>query len=509
MRRALAVALALLVVVPSAAVAVPDARLAVSGLTVAPDTPTVGEPVTVTATVRNSAGSNSAVELTAVRLVDGDGTTLATATDPGSLSPGDTLSVDLTRQFETSGVKELAIVAVGEDANDQRVTVRRPVTVTVEGTPPLVSVDAPRLVADSENTLSVQVSNPNTGTYRNLVVRIDAPDAEPKRRVVPSLVGGASTTLNVSYAPAETGAALVDVTVDYTTATGVDRTTEYATTLSVESLREDVGVAVEPAPEQQVQPNPAGGLGGILGGAGGSTLQQSGEQESSDQPDALSVTVTNFGNAPIRDAVVVPRTDDGQLPRVAVGTLAPGEERTVEVSLAPVDGATTVTADVSYTLGDDTGTASGQFDYSPPTGEIRLTGVDMRLADGTVTVTGNAGNVGDGEVTGVVVRVGGATGVEPAYPSRSYFVGTVEGSEFTPFELTADVDPANATAVPVTVTYRVDGEQRTRTVELPLDTEQAAASSDGTGSQPAVVGAAGLGVAVLAGGTVLVARRRR
>ena len=318
MRRALAVALALLLVVPSAAVAVPDARLAVSGLTVSPDISTVGEPVTVTATVRNSAGSDSAVELTAVRLVDGDGTTLATAGDPGSLSPGDTLSVDLTRQFETSGVKELAVVAVGEDANDQRVTIRRPVTVTVEQTPPLVAVDAPRLVTDSENRLAVQVSNPNAETYRNLVVRIDAPDAGPKRRVVPSLAGGASTTLNVSYAPAETGAATVGVTVDYTTATGVDRRTESATTLSVESLREDVGVAVEPAPEQQVQANPAGNLGGILGGAGGSTLQQSGQQESSGPPDALSVTVTNFGNAPIRNAVVVPRTDDGQLPRVAV-----------------------------------------------------------------------------------------------------------------------------------------------------------------------------------------------
>lgn len=512
MRRLLAVLLALSLVVPGAVAAVPDARLAVSGLTTSPDTPVVDEPVSVSATIRNSAGSASAVELTEVRLVTRDGgTTIATAAGPGSLSPGDTLTVDLTHAFATAGTQELAVVAVGEDTDGETVTVRRPLTVVVEQADPLVEFERISPVAGSENRVAVTVANPNTEPYRDLIVRLDAPGANIDRRTVAALPGGASTTINFTYAPADPGMVRVAATVSYVTNIGAERTTEYGERVRVAPLREDVGVAVEPIEEGEADGANAGGLGGLLGGAGptGGTLAGQDSDEDAGPPEALAVRVTNFGNAPVKEAVVVPTADGERLPRVRVGNLAPGESRTVEVSLAPLDAPATVTGTVEYTIGGRTGTATGSYEFSPPTGELTITGVDLTLEDGTLTVTGNAGNIGDGEVTGVVVSVGETAGVQPAYPNRDYFIGTVAGSEFAPFELTAQVDPANATAVPIEVTYRAAGEQRTEMVRLPLEGVESASEESSFGGDSALAGGLALGIALLAGAGVLLARRLR
>ncbi|MFB6117007.1 CARDB domain-containing protein [Halosegnis sp.] len=505
MRRALVTLLIVLLALPSIAVAVPDARLAVSGLTVAPETPTVDEPVTVTATIRNSAGSTSPAEVRAVRLVNRDSNaTLASAPGPGSLSPGDTLTVDLTHAFRTADTQDLAVVVVGEDDDGELVRVRRPLTIAVEQARPRVAVEAATPVAGAESTLRVTVANPNTAAYRNVVVRVDPADAPVTRRVVPALAGGTTATLNISYTPSTVGPSDIAVAVDYTTATGVRGATTATQSVRVAPLREDVGVAVEPADEPPPAPEAAGGLGGLVGSQ---MLQEDGETAA--PPDALAVTVTNFGNAPLRDAIVVPRTEERRLPRVAVGRLAPGESRTVEVSVAALDQPARVTAAVRYETGGRTGETVGRFDYRPPTGKIRLTGIDVTTDSERVTVTGNAGNVGSGKATGVIVRVLPAEGVEPAYPSRDYFVGSVEASGFAPFELTATVDAANATHIPVEVRYRVDGTPVVRTVELPLPNDGLSTPTEESNENPAVAGVASLGVVLLAGGVVLAARRRR
>jgi hypothetical protein len=505
MRRLLAVVLALALVVPSAA-AVPDARLTVSGLTVAPETPVVGEPVTVTATVRDSAGSPSPVDVTSVRLVAGD-RTLTEATNPGSLSAGDTLTVDLTHTFASTGQKQLAVVATGTNESGGTVEVRRPVTVVVERAPPQLEFDVDRAVATAETPVQVQVSNPNEAQYRNLTVTLDAPGATDARTTIPALAGGATVTRNLSFTPPRAGDATVRVSVAYTTDTGVPRSTTYAASVTVDPLREDVGVAVRPAPQQAATDVATGGIQGLLGG--GSTLQQGGGEESDGAPDAVVVEVTNFGNAPLRDAVVVPTAGDRDLPRAYVGRLAPGDSATVEVSLAAVRSAANVTARVEYATGDRTGNAVGAYDYRPPEGAIRVTGVDLALEDGRLRLSGNAGNVGDGAVTGVVVAVGANEHVQPAYPQRDYFVGTVEGSEFAPFELTAAVDAANATTVPIEVSYRVDGEDRTETLELPFDRSLTESTDDGNRDGLALGVAAGLGVALLVAGAVVVVGRYR
>jgi len=517
----LSVLVVLAVALPLTAVAaVPDARLTVSGLAVSPEAPVVDEPVTVAVTVRNSAGSPSPVTIDRIRLREADGDTLASAADPGALSQGDTLTVDLVTAFGTSGRTDLEVVVRGEDARGNTTRVVRPLTVVVEAAPPQLDVETGSPVAGTENEIRVSVSNPTQTVRRNLAISLDGPSAVDGRATIPVLPAGATRSLNLSVRP-PAGASTANLTVTYTTSTGARGETGLRVPIEAAPLREDVGVAVRPVRGRpQSQGDVTGRLQDILGrGTGGDadgTLRSDADGER--ETDRVAVEVTNFGNTAVRDVVVEPRAAGRTLPRQAVGSLSPDESETAIVDLSNVSGST-VTAVATYRVAgaDRTGTARERFAYDPPAGEVTLTDVDVAFReDGTLQVTGNAGNPGDGEVTGVVVAVGESEHVAPAYPRRTYFVGTVEASEFAPFELTADVDPENATGIPVEVTYRIDGEARTESVTLPYDRSLAPDDSRGDSllarfpASPLVVGAvAGLLVGAIGVGSVAYLRRRR
>jgi hypothetical protein len=536
----LVVALVLAPVVPAvgAAAMVPDARLTISDVSTAPTAPTAGEPVTVSPTVSLSAGSAATVEIERVELRN-DSTTLARAVGPGSLSQGDSLTVGLVTEFTDPGRKDLTLVAVGNSSTEnETVRIERPLSLVVRDAPPRLEVTAPDPVAGVEGRVAVEVSNPSANAISDVQVTLEDDRAVRKRATVPTLAAGATTTVNLSMRP-RTGEQPLVVKTAYTTSTGVRDVTERRVIVDAVPLREDVGVSVTrvPPPEQQ---QADGGLASLLGGVGGlagaggggggdGALQQEGGGEGT--ADRVQVAVTNFGNAPLEDVVVRPRAGDQRLPRGFVGRLAPGEEGTVVVDLSGVEGSATVVATANYTVAGTApaglrdadvgeadaqvreGSARGTFQYRQPTGEVRVTDVSLSFTDdGRLRVSGNAGNIGTAPVDGVVVSMGSNEHVSPAYPGRSYFIGTVDGSEFAPFELTADVDAENATEVPVEVTYVVDGEERTRAAALPYDRSLEPPGGDRGG--PLSLGLtplAGLGaaVALLVIGAPLAYLRRR
>jgi len=487
---------------------VPDARLTVTDATVSPTQPTVGAPTTVEATVALSGGSPSPVSLDRVVLTDGD-ETLAVARNLGALSQGGTLTVPLTTTFDSAGEQSLELVVVGENATGAEVRATRPLTVVVEDAAPLVSLRSGDAVADTETQVPVEVANPTTDPIRNVVVDVQAGDAAG-RATLASLAGGASETVNVTLVPESTGDLPVDATVEYTTAVGTRSATTASATLAVSELREDVGVRVERA--SQAQQSAGGGslqdqLGSLVGGnpaAGGAATQQEGG-ENTDSPSRVAVTVTNFGNAPVRDVVVRSTVNGSALDRYAVGALAPGASESVIVDLSRAPGGP-VEFETAYTVAGEEGSETASYDYRPETAGIRVTGVNLTATDGTLRIEGNAGNTGEATVSGVVVSVGESEYVTPAYPQRDYFVGSVEGSEFAPFELTADVDFENATSVPVDVTYTVNGVERTERVELPVDGVEERESG---GSDFPLGLAGGLAVVLFATAAVAVAVRLR
>ena len=501
--------------VPGFAVgAIPDTRVTITDATVSPANPTAGAPTTVSATVRLSAGSDSAGTLERVAIVNETGATLASATGLGSLSPGETLTVPVTVRFPDPGARDLTVVATVSDADDDRATARRPLSVAVEAGTPQLTTNAAGLTAGADSGATVTVSNPTGAALRDITVAFTDVDGDRTRRTVATLPAGVSQSLNFSLAPATAGERDLTIEAAYTTAAGTRATATQTRTVSVAPLRDDVGVRVERVTaDQQSAAADAGGLGGIAGAFGGGNTLQSNDEDTAGGQGAVRVTVTNFGNAAIENPVLVPRLPNGTIApgvgRTAVtGRIAPGATESVTVDLSGTDAATLRLA-VEYTIGGDASTVTRPYDLDRATGAVSVTGLSLSADDDRLDLSGNLGNVGDGEVRGVVIGVGDGEYAGPTYPSRNQFLGTVGPSEFAPFELTAQIDPENVTTVPITVTYTTAGERRTTTVDVPVATDD---DNDGgrflSGVEGTVVGL-GVGLLVTLPLVVFGARRYR
>ena len=452
--------------------AIPDNRVTITDATVSPTTPTAGAPTTIDATVRLSAGSSSAATLERVEVVDENGDRLGTATDLGSLSPGETLSVPVTVTFQERGTREVTVRATVSDDDGERTTVSRPLSIAVESGAPQIETDVDGLVEGVDSAAAVTLSNPTTASLRDITVAFVDVDGEQTRQTVPTLAAGAVQTLNFSLDPQSDGVRDLTAEVTYTTAAGSRATETVTRSVSVEPLREDVGVRVGRATiDQQPAGGDVGGVGGIAGAlGGGSTLQSSDGDDAGQRGGPASVTVTNFGNAAIEDVVLVPRLSNGSVAtdvgRTAVAdSIAPGSSAGVTVDLSAVD-SSALRFTATYEIDGERGETTQRYDLERPTGAVSVTGLSLSIEDERLQLSGNLGNVGDGEVSGVVIGVGEGSYAAPAYPGRDQFLGTVGSSEFAPFELTARVDTANVTSVPIEIRYTTAGERRTTTVEV-------------------------------------------
>ena len=317
-----------------------------------------------------------------------------------------------------------------------------------------------------------------------------------------SLSVGDDVTLELATAFGETGVTELELVVETEDEEGETVTVTRPITVVVggvdaAGITDDVQVdarTVHPSEldeDEQLDVDLGAGAGGLFGGDD--------EDDEERRTPLVRVEVTNFGTAMARGTVVAPSTGNDSLARLAVGDIAPGETESVFFDAGAFDEPTTFDFEASYTLGTDRHTSETALEYRPNRGELVLTDVDMTYEDGTVTVTGNAANPGLGEVTGAVVAVGETEHVEPTYPAREYFVGTVPESEFVRFDLTADTDHENATTVPVTITYLADGDPYERSVELEYDPQTDGQDDESTLPPSIVVAVAAGSVALLIG----------
>lgn len=493
------------------AAAVPDARLAVSDVTVTPETATVGAQVVVDATLRNSAGSPAAVEVRTVQLRDDDGVRVA-AEDVGSLSSGDTLAVPLATTFEEPGARTLTLRVVGEDADGDRVTVTRPVPVTVEQAPPQVSVRTGPAAVDSPTSVAVTVGNPTTAPARDVAVRLAEPLGTANRSTgfVPALDAGEEAVVNLSTVPDAAGERTLGVVVAYTDASGVEREITRETGVSVAPHEPDLGVEVRRQPMAEDDGGAAvpSGISGLIGGGTGGTTTRGGE-ETATPATAYTVEVTNFGSVRAAAVVVTPVAGNRTLPRQRLDEpLAPGESGTVTVDLGRVRSHGPVEFRVNYRAGTRDAATTYTLDYRPEVPSLELTDVNVaRSENGSIQISGNLVNVGRGPAQGVVVGVVREGNVTPTYPARRYFVGEIDGSDFAPFDLTARAT-GRVEDVTVRIVAREDGVESTRTVALPVP----AADDRGGGGVPSglLFGlAVGLPLAALVGIGWRRRRRRR
>ncbi len=457
---------------------VPDARLVVEDVSITPETPLVGSPVTVSVSVGNSRGSTSAARIDRVELQYRDGESLVEASDVGSLSAGDDLSLPLTTTFEEPGPKNVEVVVAGTDADGDEVRIARPVRLVVEQTDPIVELDMAEPTAGIRANATVTVSNPTQGSIRNVVATVASGRFErlTEKSAIAELGAGEAATLDVGVRPRQAGDQRFAVDVSYTTGAGVQQTKRVGRTASVSPLVTDVGVQVTqvigPPPGEQAQDT----LASLVGGS-------ESEEEEGPKPPRARVRVTNFGNAPVKDVVVVPNASSGSLARQRVATaLSVGESRSVTVDLSELSGPADLGVAVDYRVGTESGTERTTLPYRPERGRIRLTGINVtQTGENTVTVSGNAGNVGTGPIAGLVVQAGNGSGVVPADQKGRYFIGPIESGQFTPFEVQVTITDENQTTVPLNLTYRVDDQLRTRTVRLGFNERIVNASEQPTG----------------------------
>ncbi|WP_199241441.1 hypothetical protein [Halorubrum sp. ARQ200] len=246
-----------------------------------------------------------------------------------------------------------------------------------------------------------------------------------------------------------------------------------------------------------------GGIQGIFGGGGGlDTGDADGQGDAPPVADSpVEVTVVNTGTT-TADRVslrAVGTAVDGDERTVSVGPfvvedVAPGEERRVIVDLGPLDRRSEVTVTAAFRADtdrfDDRGAdRSAQSTVTYPVREAAPTVTDatVRETAAGVVVDANLGNAGGGEMTGAVVSVGDAPGVEPTAAGGEYFVGTLGASDFVGFDLTTAVNASVADEIPIRVTYTERGVRYTETLTV------AAPEADDDGGSGGTLGRIGVG----------------
>ena len=250
-----------------------------------------------------------------------------------------------------------------------------------------------------------------------------------------------------------------------------------------------------------------GGIQGIFGGGGGlDTGDGEGETAPPVADSPVEVTVVNTGTT-TADRVslrAVGTAADGDERTVSVGPfvvedVAPGEERRVIVDLGPLDRRSDVTVTAAFRADtdrfDDRGadrTAESTVTYPVREAAPAVTDASVRRTADGVVVDANLGNVGGGEMTGAVVSVGDAPGVEPTAAGGEYFVGTLGASDFVGFDLTTAVNASVAEEIPIRVAYTERGVRYTETLTVAApepDTDESDA-----GGALGRIGAGGIGV---------------
>ena len=410
-----------------------------------------------TVAVQNARRVTATVESGATRNFDFSATPDAETTQP----------VNVTLRYTVEG-----------ERREVRRTLRPDFTPTTDVEHPQVSIDAEAGEPGEPRTVSVRLSNGLDQTVRNVEVRLagDRVDVSDTRRVSAALSTGATESFDFTAAPEAAAKLPVEVEVAYTV-DGERRGVTY-------SLQADFREATEPADGPQ--------------------LQLDVEEAVPGATRSVNVTVANGLERNVRQVGVTvssPAVTFKSTDRVR-STLQAGETAQLQFP-AVAEEAGSYPVNVTLVYRDDgvrqRVTRTFQADFSAPSnpGQITLTGVEATARGGSVELSATASNVGSEAVDSVVVTIPDSADVS----GTDYFVGGIDASDFSSFTLSTTAGE-NVSALPVEVTYVVDGVEKTLTTEVPIDRQtiqrQSSSSSSGGGVPLIPIAAVGVLVIVLA-----------
>jgi|GEM_PF-1495611 len=192
--------------------------------------------------------------------------------------------------------------------------------------------------------------------------------------------------------------------------------------------------------------------------------------------------------------------------RTFVGSLAPSGSGAFDLAVGlPEDGqSATIPVEVRYRVDGQTVSRSIAVEHQPgSSGDIDLTGLRIEQTGDRLTIRGSTSNLGTANASAVVVSVGDGEAVAPAQSESSYFVGSIDESDFKSFQVDAQLtaDTNETISIPVEVRYRVDGQRVTQTIPVSYTpTTQAPAGQPQRGSGTPVALLGGGLLAALVGG---------
>jgi hypothetical protein len=187
------------------------------------------------------------------------------------------------------------------------------------------------------------------------------------------------------------------------------------------------------------------------------------------QYGTTDLDITNAGNTELTDVEITASADDAVIDRAYLFDMEPETNQTAAFDTRGVSN-DVVTFEATFTANDRTHTATHTIDLrerEQVLGEVLLTSVEATRTATGVTLEGDASNVGGTDAGSVLVEIPDTGGVRPVSPSGRYFVGEVEAGEFATFELTAET-PANASSVPVEISYVAENERMRTTQRIDL-----------------------------------------
>mgnify|MGYP000182783963 FL=1 len=450
---ALTVALTVSTLTLGVGVAAADSQVAIQSATVDPETPRVGEDVTVRTTIRNFESATTSAQINQVSLRQGT-RTLATSKDPGTIGTGGSIELPLTTTFDSPGRKQLTVYVYGVSADGSVFNLEYPVSVTVndrDGDVQL-SLETPN-DPSTESQVNVTVANGAATNVSNLRLTLSGPNAtvEDASRVNASLPGGRERVIEYDVTFDGAGQHPLTATLDYRDPDGSRDTVTETRTFVVDPPRVDAELDAE-------------------------VVRENGTAR-------IDASLTNFGNVPMEEVRLRAVADDETVARKLVDDV--GIESTRDISIGESSlPAGEVTLHAVYEAVGDTHETTTTVDFAPTTdGRIALTGIEVIPTGNSIRLAGSASNTGETAVTGAVVSVVGSDRVTPVSPAKDYFVGNVPAGEFTSFELTARLQGNRTDAVPVRISYIADGQQYSRVVEVTLADAGGAAARAGPSDQ--------------------------
>lgn len=438
-----------------------------------PEQPTTRGEFNLTTSFRNADASTEKYRIRSIEIRDGPGSSASVLDDVDfsfsnspSLAPGTMYDRNFSLDFDEAGRHQLFVRARLVSSDNEVFTVTHSVNITVYRPHPRIEASAAPTLPNEPSSLNLTVANGLDGTVRDVEVRLTSPTVsfDEPRRIASSIAGGESRTFGFTSRPESLGQHPVAVSLEYTTANGTHRQVNRSLNVLYRTpeLEGDLDVAAE-----------------VATAIPGTTT-------------TLNLTVANGFEQAIRQFDIQLESEGISINQHRrVGTeLASGAERTFSFSVRrPEAGTQPINVTMTYTTasgieGQLQTTLTTTFDAPANPGKVTLTGVQAVQRGNQLEISATASNVGSSPVQAVVVSIGETAAVAPA----DFFVGSIEASDFASFTLTTAVS-GNVSAVPVEVTYVVDGLERSATAELRVEQQTIQQPTGGSGLPLVPIGA--------------------